>query len=105
LRWQVAIALSGGDVQSFEGWLKEFLIGKTEVPTLELSDKFAVHSIRRFINGNHDSVWEIAFTYTGRLVCRKGHIGSDGVTVEWGEWVTKHDVALSKPSGGSDPLR
>jgi hypothetical protein len=79
----------------YDEWLKDFLLGKTEVPTLELSDKFAVHSIRRFLE-DKDQIWEIAITYTGRLVVRLGHIGADGITVKWDDWVTKHEVEMPK---------
>lgn len=77
----------------YEDWLVDFLKGKQEVPALEASDKFAVHSIRRYVDEEHQ-LWEIARTYTGRLVVRSGHIGPDGIAVEWGEWITRHDVEL-----------
>ncbi len=79
----------------YDDWLKDFLSGKTEVPALELSDKFAVHSIRRFLEGK-DRIWETAITYTGRLVVRSGRICSDGISVEWEDWLTKHDVETPK---------
>jgi hypothetical protein len=79
----------------YDDWLKDFLSGKTEVPALELSDKFAVHSIRRFLEGK-DQIWETAITYTGRLVVRTGRIGSDGISVEWEAWLTQHDVEMPK---------
>lgn len=76
-------------------WLTDFVRGKTEVPSHTHSDQFAVHSIRRFFEGS-DKVWEIASTYTGRLVVRSGQIAEDGVNVVWCQWKTEHDVDVSK---------
>jgi len=80
----------------YEDWLAEFLKGKEEVPSLGTSDKFAVHSVHRYLDNDHHLLWEIAVTYTGRLLVRSGKIGPDGITVEWNEWVTRHDVELPK---------
>lgn len=79
----------------YDDWLEAFLRGKSEVPSLKLSDQFAVHSIRRFLEGK-DRVWEIAITYTDCLVVRSGQIGADGITVAWSEWATERDVEVPK---------
>ncbi len=80
-------------MRPYEDWLREFISGKTEVPSSGSSDNFSVHSIRRFVEGR-SKVWETAFTFTGRLVVRSGEIGTDGVTIEWGQWTTLHDVEV-----------
>jgi len=82
----------------YQEWLKGFLVGKTEVPTLEFSDQFSVHSIRRF-TASEGRVWEIAITYTGRLVLRSGQIEADGISIEWMQWMTQHDVLMPKKEG------
>jgi hypothetical protein len=82
-------------MRSYDDWLNEFIAGKTEVPTLEHSDSFSVHSIRRFLEGEF-KVWEIAITYTERLVVRSGEISDDGITIKWNHWVTLHEVRVSK---------
>ncbi len=86
--------MQGKTVPKYDEWLKEFLSGKTEVPSIGSSDKFAFHSVRRFLEGNR--IWETAITYTGRLVIRSGQIGADGISVEWTEWTTRHDVEMPK---------
>lgn len=79
----------------YEDWLLDFLCEKNEVLAPAPSDKFAVHSIRRFLEGkNH--IWEIGTTYTGRLVVRLGQIGADGTSVVWQDWVTHHDVEMPR---------
>jgi len=82
-------------MRSYEDWFKEFISGKTEIPTSGLSDNLSVHTIRRFLEGKN-KVWKIAFTFTGRLVVRSGEIGADGITIEWGQWNTLHDVEVPK---------
>jgi len=77
---------------SFDQWLVNFIKDKKEVPSLDPS-AYAIHTIRRFIDIK-DCVWEIAFTYTGRLVVRSGKVDSDGITIKWAEWDTRHDVTL-----------
>lgn len=77
----------------YEQWLPEFTKDKKEVESFDLSNQHAVHSIRRFLDARN-CLWEIALTYTGRLVTRRGCIESDGVTVDWEPWVTRHDVEL-----------
>lgn len=79
----------------YEDWLVDFLKDKKEVPSPAPSDKFAVHSVHRFIDDKHQ-LWEIARTYTGRLVVRSGTIGSDGIAAKWDDWITRHDVELPK---------
>ncbi len=51
-------------MRSYEDWFKEFISGKTEIPTSGLSDNFSVHTIRRFLE-EKNKVWKIAFTFTG----------------------------------------
>lgn len=78
----------------YDEWLSTFLKDKKEVACSEL-DTYAVHTVRRFIDkGNR--VWELALTYTGRLVSRSGSIESDGLTISWAEWTTHHDIELPK---------
>ncbi|MGZ3690749.1 MAG: hypothetical protein ACXVAX_04560 [Pseudobdellovibrio sp.] len=79
-------------MNNFYEWLYEFADGKTEVPTPETSDLFSVHSKRRFIEDK--KIWEIAFTYTGRLVVRFGQVDSEGVNIEWNDWETQHDIEV-----------
>lgn len=82
-------------MRPYEDWLKEFQVGKTEVPSSGSSDNLSVHSIRRFLD-EKNTVWKIAFTFTGRLVVRSGEIGTDGVTIEWGQWTTLHDIEVPR---------
>ena len=82
-------------MRKYDDWLEEFISGKSEIPSLELSNDFSVHSIRRFLEGK-TKVWEVAITYTGRVVVRFGEISSDGVTIEWNPWTTLHDVEVPK---------
>ena len=79
----------------FESWLTEFLKDKREVPLPDQASTYAIHTIRRFID-KKNCVWEIAFTYTGRLVIRSGSIGADALTIKWGEWETDHEVELTE---------
>jgi hypothetical protein len=74
-------------------WLAEFIKDKKEVPVTITNDGFAVHSTRRFLDSKGE-IWEIAITYTGRLVIRKGIVISDGISVVWNDWITEHDVDL-----------
>ena len=77
--------------ETYSDWLSKFVIGKREVPSPETNDTHAVHSVRRYVDAS-DGIWEIARTYTGRLVVRTGKIGTDGITVIWESWITEHDV-------------
>ena len=81
-----------GDQKTFDAWYAEFARGKKEVSTNEQSDSYALHSIRRFMEDGN--LWEIAFTYTGRLVMRTGWIDPDGIRVSWMDWQTLHDVLV-----------
>ena len=85
---------------TFEDWVAEFSKDKTEVGGLEQSTLFAVHTIRRFLE-KETLLWEIAFTYTGRLVVRSGLIDADGVTIKWTDWITHHDVDVHGKSRGT----
>ncbi len=76
-------------------WLDEFTKGKKQVAEFTQSDTFAVHSIRRFMDEKHH-LWEIALTYTSKLVVRSGVIQSDGITVKWENWETRHDVDIRR---------
>lgn len=67
-------------MRPFADWCKEFTVGKTEISSAESSDYFSVHSRRRFLEGT-SKIWELAITYTGRLVVRFGEIDSDGITI------------------------
>lgn len=80
-------------MQRFQDWLENFISDKREVPSPSSSNQFAIHSMRRFV-GATDSVWEIAFTYTDRLVVRQGTIKADGVSVNWKPWATEHSVEI-----------
>lgn len=40
------------------------------------------------------------FTYTGKLLVRSGQTTSEGTTIEWKKWVTRHDVEM--PKAGRD---
>jgi hypothetical protein len=83
---------------TFDDWLKDFTRDKREVGSADLSATHAIHTVRRFID-RESKMWEIAFTYTGRLVVRYGIIeGPDGVTITWSAWVTRHDVDISSVS-------
>ncbi len=84
--------------KTYYEWFTEFIVGKREVPVSETHDRFAAHSTRRFIDQAGD-IWEIASTYTGRLIVRKGEVGNDGVTIQWQDWVTEHDVEMPKLHG------
>lgn len=86
-------------MQKLQDWLYDFLRDKTEVPPPPHSDKLAVHSLRRFLEGS-DKVWETAITYTGRLVVRSGCIADDRVEITWNQWQTEHDVHI--PTEQSD---
>lgn len=81
----------------FDEWLKEFARDKRLVATFQQSDTFAVYDIRRYGNLER-SLWEIAYTYTDRLVMRSGKIRDDGVNVDWSEWQTLHEVEVPKKS-------
>lgn len=87
----------------YEEWIREFIKGKKELPAPEASDKFAVHTTRRYVDYSGD-LWETAITYTGRLVVRWGRIALDGVSVAWGEWITQHDVVVPEKSPEASPF-
>lgn len=78
-------------VTNFDEWLKDFVVGKRRVGSSGQLNEHAVHSVERYLDGD-GLVWEFALTYTDRLVVRSGTVGKDGVTIEWGNWQTKHDV-------------
>lgn len=79
----------------YDEWLAEFTKDKKEIGTFDQSTTHAVHTVRRYLDGDNH-IWEIAFTYTGRLVVRSGPIEPDGVSVKWGNWVTRHDVQIPR---------
>lgn len=79
----------------FQEWFEAFVRGKVEVPASESYDQLAVHSLRRFVEGS-DRIWEIAATYTGRLVIRSGQIQPDGLNVTWEHWKTEHGITMPK---------
>ncbi len=90
--------------QTYIEWFSEFIKGKREVPVSETHDRFASHSTRRFVDQTGD-IWEIASTYTGRLIVRKGLVAEDGVTIGWEDWITEHNVVLPKlHSGAQDEM-
>jgi len=79
---------------TFKDWYDNFTSTKKEVPSNDQSDDYAIHSIRRYVG--EEQLWEIAFTYTGRLVMRCGPIEPGGIKIKWGEWETLHHVILPK---------
>lgn len=79
--------------ERFQDWFEEFLVGKKEIPTTADAALVPVHSTRRFID-EHDVVWEIGITYTGRLVVRRGRLNQEAPSIEWEEWVTQHQVLI-----------
>lgn len=78
----------------FEEWLNGFLKDKKEI-NAESSPDIVAHDLRRFIDEN-SRIWEIAITYTDRLVVRQGAFEPDGVTVKWSHWNTMHEVKITK---------
>lgn len=80
--------------KKYNDWLAELIQGKKEVPALETGEKYAIHSVRRYID-TRGNVWETAITYTGRLVVRTGKIGPDGINVTWEDWSTQHDIEVT----------
>jgi len=76
----------------YKTWLKNFVAGKKEVPSNDHAGTHAVHSIRTFADDHQ--VWEIAFTYTGRVVLRFGLLQPAGTKMKWSTWQTLHDVEL-----------
>ena len=79
----------------YDHWLSEFIKDKREIAAFDQSGNSAVHTVKRYLDGNNH-LWETAFTYTGRLVVRSGPIQPDGVSVDWGEWGTLHDVTIPR---------
>lgn len=84
-------------MQKLQEWLDEFMLGKVEIPPPPPSDRLAAHTIRSFLEGP-DKVWEIAITYTERLVVRSGQIAEDGIEILWNRWTTEHDVHIPMES-------
>lgn len=82
----------GEIVRQFQQWLEEFLQGKKEIPVSD-EKHAAVHSVRCFSDSS-GRLWEIAFTYTGRLVVRTGQVSRAGNNVSWEPWATQHDVEV-----------
>lgn len=86
---------AGDSRLKYDEWLADFVKDKKEVATSGDLSSFALHDVRRYIDGkNH--IWEIAFTFTGRLVIRSGVIAADGINIEWENWATRHDIEISK---------
>jgi predicted LPLAT superfamily acyltransferase len=79
----------------YKFWLTEFSADKTHVATFERLPYQALHSISRYLD-QQQHVWETGITYTDRLVVRSGKIDADGVTIQWSEWKTLHDVVIPK---------
>lgn len=80
----------------YEDWVAQCLTDKKEIASFMDSETHAVHSIRRYLGPKMDHIWEVGFTYTGRLVVRVGLIGQDGVQVAWGDWETQHEVEIPR---------
>lgn len=80
----------------FSEWLADFIVDKTEILITEAS-KYPAHSVRRFSRGCE--VWEIAITYTNKLIIRFGRtkIGEDEVA--WSDWRTEHKVIIHPNEG------
>lgn len=87
---------NGGAQVTYDEWLRSFLEDKEQVPGSEQST-YAVHTVQRYMDRNR-RLWEMAFTYTDRVVTRSGAIQPDGVTVEWTDWTTQHEIKLPKKS-------
>ncbi len=81
----------------FTDWLCEFSKDKQLVSTTEQSDAYAVHSIMRYIDQT-GILWEVAQTYTGRVVIRKGVTSETELTVEWTRWETLHHLVVAPKS-------
>lgn len=88
----------GGHPLNYDQWFIEFTRGKTEVTPSEPSSVLAVKCVRRFIDSGSGQIWEIAITYTDRLVTRSGPISGDGVTIKWGNWNTHHEIEIERVS-------
>ncbi|HYX35990.1 MAG TPA: hypothetical protein VE954_23050 [Oligoflexus sp.] len=82
----------------FQDWLDDFANGKQLVGTSDQSDTFAIHSIKRYID-QHGKIWEVALTYTGRVVTRSGDTAPD-LSVSWSDWKTLHQVIVKTPTDG-----
>ncbi len=77
----------------FTDWLRDFRRNKKYVGSIPQSSKDAVHTIDRYIDAE-EQFWETGVTYTGRLVLRKGLLMADGITIDWEEWQTLHDIEV-----------
>lgn len=78
----------------YTDWLQTFTADKRLVgssPLLAAVD--AIHSVSRYI-ANDGYLWEVAQTYTGRVVIRRGELQDNQVTIEWATWVTLHEVQI-----------
>ncbi len=79
--------------KTYSEWVAQFSRDKKEVPAPSERDKYAVHSVKRFID-TCGYLWETAITYTGRIVVRTGKVMANGTSVNWGDWKTEHDVEI-----------
>lgn len=77
---------------TFQKWLVDFMKDKKPV---EPGASFADHALRkveRFVD--RDGIyWEFGFTFTHRLVIRKGWPLGDS-TWHWTDWETLHEVIV-----------
>ena len=81
----------------FKEWLSDFIVGKEEVTSFAPSNHDSIFSNRRFVDKD-GRIWEIAFTYTGRVVVRSGLKDRD--TFHWTDWVTQHDIEVRQTRNG-----
>ncbi len=80
---------------NYDEWLKEFEKDKKFVGQSDQTAVEALHTVRRYICKD-EKICEAGITYTGRVVLRYGVVASDGVTIHWLPWETKHDVIVPK---------
>lgn len=74
-------------------WLSEFTKGKAKLSNAKDPNPPGVHSVLNFVDEKR-TPWQVAQTYTGRVVVRSGTVESEGTKVKWSEWETLHNVSI-----------
>lgn len=77
----------------YEHWREQFLKGKKAVsePTGERDS--LITKIESFLD-EQNIYWQCGFTFTKRLVLRRGELHANNQEIVWGDWATLHFVEV-----------